>query len=119
MGNISPELQERGKRCVCKMCGMPLKPKLIIYDRYGGHGVELYCENCQKIEYGTEPLIYSLARNFIDYFEFNYFPDMEENKRCQMLNVAKICDIFAWVFEEIGVLDENGIKETAIKTAQS
>lgn len=110
-GNIGPELTSRAERCCCKMCGSPIKPKLIIYDRYGGHGVELYCEKCQKIEYGTEPLIFQLAQDFIDSFEFNYFPEMEENERCEQLNVSKMCDIFSWVFEEIGLLEETGINK--------
>jgi len=108
-GNIGPELQKRAERCCCKMCGAQIKPKLVIYDRYGGHGVELYCDQCGKIEYGTEPEIYRLARDFVDEFEFNYFPDMEENKRCEQLNVAKLCEIFSWLFEEIHLLKEDGV----------
>ena len=111
MGNLSPEMYKRVERCCCKMCGSPIKPQVIVYDRYGGHGIELYCEKCQRIEYGTEPAIYALARDFIDTFEFNYFPDMEENLRTEQLNVAKMCEIFAWVFEEVGMLDENGFKK--------
>ena len=109
MGNISPELKERAERCCCKMCGKPIAPKLIIYDRYGGHGVELFCSECQKIEYGTEPSIYQLAKEFIDEFEFNYFPDMEENDRCEKLNAAKLCEIFSWLFERLGYLQEDGL----------
>lgn len=111
MGNLSPDMHRRMEQCCCRMCGSPIQPKLIVYDRYGGHGIELYCEKCQKIEYGTEPEIYNLARDFVDSFEFNYFPDMEENRRSEQLNVAKICEIFAWLLEEIGLLGENGIKK--------
>lgn len=114
MGNLSPEVYKRIERCRCKMCGSPLQAKLIIYDRYGGHGQELYCDKCQKIEYGTEPEIYRLARDFVDEFEFNYFTDMEENKRCEQLNVAKLCDIISWVFEEIGLLGEDGIEKNKV-----
>ena len=109
MGNLAPELYERVERCCCKMCGSPIKPQVIVYDRYGGHGIELYCETCQRIEYGTEPDIYALAKDFVDSFEFNYFPDMEENKYCEQLNVAKICEMFSWVLGELHLLDEHGI----------
>lgn len=109
MGNISPKLQARAERCCCKMCGTPLQPKLIIYDRYGGHGVELYCSQCNKIEYGTEPEIYQLAKEFVEEFEFNYFPDIEEGVWCDQLNAAKLCELFGWLFERMGALDENGI----------
>lgn len=111
MGNISPELQVRANRCCCKMCGQPIHPKLIIYDRYGGHGVELYCDGCKKIEYGTEPGIYQLAKEFIEEFEFNYFPDMEEDKRCERLNTAKLGEIFAWLFERMAFLDDEGLAD--------
>lgn len=111
MSNISSDLKERAERCCCRRCGSPLKPQLIVYDRYGGHGIELYCEKCKKIEYGTEREIFELAEKFISGFEFNYFQDMEENNYCEKLNIAKICDILAWAFEEIGLLDGNGIKQ--------
>ena len=42
------ELLERKKHCVCKQCGGELETALIIYNKYGGAGEELYCPNCQK-----------------------------------------------------------------------
>lgn len=118
-GNIGPELIRRAERCCCKMCGAPIKPKLVLYDRYGGHGVELYCEHCQKIEYGTEPEIFQLAQKFIETFEFNYFPEMEENERCEQLNVAKMCDIISWIFEEIDLLDDTGVNLNVKKRSEN
>lgn len=115
MGNISPDLQERANRCVCRMCGKPIHPKLIIFDRYGGHGVELYCDVCKKIEYGTELEIYQLAKEFVDEFEFNYFQDMEEDKRCEQLNILKIGEIFSWLFSRLNYLGDNGLSETVKK----
>ena len=103
------ELEEREQRCVCKLCGGPLKRKMIVFDRYGGHGMELYCDRCQKIEYGTEPEIYALANRFIEQTQFNYYLDMHEDRRSEMLNISKICEIFSWLFREIDMLDENGV----------
>lgn len=105
-------IYNRASRCVCKQCGQPLTPSTIIYNKYGGEGLDLYCPNCQMIEYGTEKEIYALAAKFIDKFEFNYYLDMEENGRNERLNIAKICEIVGWVFKNIGLLDKNGLKET-------
>ncbi|MBR2009171.1 MAG: hypothetical protein IJ936_03490 [Peptococcaceae bacterium] len=103
------EMEEREQRCVCKMCGGPLKQKMIVFDRYGGHGMELYCEHCQKVEYGTEPEIYALANRFVEQTQFNYYLDMQEDRRSEMLNISKICEIFSWFLREIDLLDGEGI----------
>lgn len=94
------EIQERAECCVCKFCGGSLTPKFIIFNKYGGQGMECFCENCQRIEYGVEPEIYRLAEYFVDNFEFNYYLDMEENETSFQLNVAKICEILSWAFRE-------------------
>lgn len=109
------ELEEREQRCVCKLCGGSLKQKMVVFDHYGGHGIELYCERCQKIEFGTEPEIYTLANRFIEQTQFNYYLDMQEDRRSEMLNISKICEIFSWLFREIGFLDENGLQINLVK----
>lgn len=93
-------LQERQKHCVCRMCGGPLVMKLIIYNQYGGQGLDLYCPRCLRLEIGTEPEIYSLAKQFVDKYEFNYYVEMLENERQYQLNISKICDIAAWLLQE-------------------
>lgn len=100
---------ERAERCVCKSCGGKLEPKIIIYNKYGGSGLELYCPACQKIEYGTEPDIYRLARNFVYNVEFDYFTEMEQDERNLQLNVAKMCEILNWHFHKLGILDGKGL----------
>lgn len=90
------EMEERANRCVCKYCGHPLTQKFIIFNKYGGQGLELFCENCQRIEYGVEPEIYALAEHYVEDFGFNYYLDMEENEQSFQLNVAKICEILSW-----------------------
>lgn len=94
-------LKEREKCCVCKMCGGPLELRLIIHNQYGGQGLDLYCPACDRLEYGTEPYIYDIAKKFVDRFEFNYYTDMEENTRNYQLNIGKICDIAAWILKEM------------------
>lgn len=107
--NRIEDLMNRSERCCCKQCGGPLELKIIVYNKYGGSGAELYCSHCQKIEYGTEPAIYKAAKDFVDRVGFNHFVDLEENERTYMLNVAKVCEILAWGTKYWGILDKNGI----------
>jgi hypothetical protein len=104
-------LQERRERCICKLCGGKLEIRLIIYNQYGGQGVDLYCPTCQKVEYGIEPEIYAWAKEFVEKFEFNYYLDMEENQRNHQLNIGKVCEIGAWLFKNAGLLNEEGLKK--------
>ena len=83
-------------------------------NKYGGSGLELYCPNCQKIEYGTEPEIYNLASEFVETVEFDYFPDMDDEDRHQKLNVAKVCDILGWIYRRTSVLDETGLHKDSL-----
>jgi len=107
---MKPEkIIERSQRCVCRSCGSTLEPKVMIYNKYGGHGLELVCPNCSKIEYGTEPEIYKLARDFVYNVEFDYFPDMEPDEKNLKLNVAKVCEILSWHFRKLGILDAKGL----------
>lgn len=105
---------ERQKRCVCKMCGSKLEIRMIIYNQYGGQGLDLYCPNCKQIDFGVEPEIYALAESFVDDFEFNYYTDMVEDKRNRGLNIGKVCDISVWLLKKWGLLDENGIKQDSL-----
>ena len=105
-------LTARSKRCVCKKCGGPLTTSLMIYDIYGGSGVELYCPKCQQSEFGVEPEIYEMAQYYVENFQFNYFLDMEENDLNEQLNIAKIADMLSWVLKNLGLLDGNGLIET-------
>ena len=102
-------IRERAERCVCKMCGGPLEPKIIIYNKYGGSGVELYCPNCHKIEYGTEPEIYKLAKDYVEHVEYDYFTEMEEDQRHKQLNVSKVCETLSWAMKRLGVMDRAGV----------
>lgn len=104
----------RAKHCVCKQCGTRLEAKRMVYNKYGGSGMELYCPNCRKIEYGTEPEIYRLAQDFVDEVEFDYFVEMEEGIRRDRLNVAKVCEILNWIYKKTGVLTSAGLRRDAV-----
>ena len=104
-------LEERAKRCVCKSCGGELKPSLVIYDIFGGAGVELVCPKCDKKEFGIEPEIYKYAEYYVQNFQFNYFYDMEENELNEQMNISKVADMMAWLLKKLGLLDNNGLKQ--------
>ena len=55
-------LRTRTKRCRCKYCGGRLRLKQIVYNDTIEPRIEIFCENCQRIEYGVEPEIYELAK---------------------------------------------------------
>ena len=82
--NRMEDLISRSERCCCKQCGGKLEIRIVVYNKYGGSGAELYCDHCQKIEYGTEPEIYRAAKDFVDRLGFNHFVDLEENERTYM-----------------------------------
>ena len=102
------EMIARSERCVCKQFGGQLEIRIIVYNKYGGSGAELYCPHCQKIEYGTEPEIYRAAKDFVDCTGFNHFVDLEETERTYLLNVAKVGEILSWGTKYWGLTDKNG-----------
>lgn len=103
------ELKKRAERCCCKQCGGKLEIRLITYDQYGGAGEELFCPNCQRIEYGTEVEIYQAAEEMVDQMGFNYFPELEENERSRRLNIAKVCEILAWFCKKKNLINDQGV----------
>ena len=99
---------ERSKRCVCKSCGGPLEAKIIIYNKYGGSGLELYCPSCGKIEYGTEPEIFQAAKYYVSELKFDYYSDLDDSYRKQKMNIAKACEIMQWCCRNLGTVTEDG-----------
>ena len=101
-------LQQRAQHCCCRYCGEPLTVRMVIYNKYGGAGAELFCGSCMRIEFGTAPEIYQTAKNFIDAVDFNYFPELEDNEVTYRLNVAKVCDLLGYCCKDWGLLDDGG-----------
>ncbi len=111
-------LLERSKRCVCKHCGSALEVRMVIFCQYGGQGLELYCPACERLEYGIDPEVYQLAKEFVENYEFNYYLDMAEGERNKQLNIAKVGEIIGWLLNRLALYDENGLqKELIIKSA--
>lgn len=107
-------VRRRARRCVCRQCGTSLESKVVIYNHYGGSGLELYCPHCHKIEYGTEPEIYKLAYDFVNAVDFDYFIEMEEGPRREALNVAKVCEMLGWIYRTTGILTSGGIQRDRV-----
>ena len=102
------ELKARTKRCCCKFCGGELEVKRIIYSEYENARIEIFCKNCERVEYGVEKEIYQSAEFFVDEMEFNHYPDLDDNQRRKQMNVAKVCEIMAWENRNMGFIDANG-----------
>lgn len=101
-------LKARAKRCVCKYCGGRLELRRIAFSDYGEARSELYCPHCGRIEFGTEPEIYAGAAYFVDHFNFNHYPGLDDNEKTRRMNIAKVCDIMAWNDKNLGLLSEDG-----------
>lgn len=103
-------LKIRTKNCCCRYCGGDLKLRRILYGQVEKGRIEIFCSDCDRIEYGTNREIYQIARYFVDEFDFNHFPDNDATPKTYQMNVAKVCDILAWGCRHLGILDEAGFK---------
>lgn len=101
-------LKERTKRCVCKYCGGALRLRRIIFSDFEDARVEIFCERCDRIEYGCEPEIYRNARYFVEELDFSCYPDLEANERTRRMNIAKVCEIMIWGDQHLGFLVDEG-----------
>lgn len=72
--------------------------------------LEIFCENCDKIEYGVEPEIYHSAQYAVDILGFNAYQDRADNEQRRRLNIAKVCELLFWHDRELGILDQYGYK---------
>lgn len=101
-------LRKRKKRCCCKFCGGELSLKRIVFSNFEDAKVELYCGHCDRVEFGIEPEIYRSAESFVDQLQYNCYPDMDDNAVRRQMNVAKVCEIMAWGYKHLGIIDQHG-----------
>lgn len=101
-------LKERSKRCVCKYCGGQLNLRRIIFSDFEEARIEIFCNNCDRIEFGCEKEIYRNAKYFVDELHFNCFPDLQKNEQTRKMNIAKVCEIMQWGDKNLGLLDNHG-----------
>lgn len=101
-------LKKRSKRCVCKYCGGQLKLRRIIFSHYEDARIEIFCNECDRIEFGVEPEIYQSAKFFCENSRFNCYPDLDDSERTKQMNIAKVCEIMAWQDQNFGFLTPEG-----------
>ena len=101
-------LKERSARCVCKYCGGQLRVRQIIFTEYEEARIELFCKDCDRIEFGVEPEIYTNAQYFVEETGFNCYPDLDDNEKTKQMTIAKVCEIMTWENQNIGILTPEG-----------
>lgn len=101
-------LRERAKRCVCKYCGGRLRLKELSFSEFDDARTEIFCRDCDRIEFGVEPHIYESAQYFVDQTGFDCFPDLDDTVATHAMNVAKVCEILEWQDKMLGFLNEDG-----------
>ena len=102
------DLKWRVKNCRCRYCGSPLKVRRILYGNNPEGRIEIFCTECDRIEYGVEPEIYAAAKYFVEEFDFNIFPNNDDSEKTKQMNIAKVCDIIAWGCKNMGILTAKG-----------
>lgn len=101
-------LKKRTKRCVCKYCGGRLKLRRIIFSDYEDARIEIFCNDCERIEFGAEQEIYASAKFFVENSRFNCYPDLDDNENTKQMTIAKVCEIMAWENQNLGMLTPQG-----------
>lgn len=109
-------LKARAKRCVCKYCGSRLRLKQLNFSEHDGARIEIFCKNCDRIEFGVEQEIYESAKYFVEQMDFNYYPDLDDTEQTKRMNIAKVCEIMAWQDKMLGFLAKNGFVVPVKKT---
>ncbi len=104
------ELKIRTKNCCCRYCGGKLSLRRILYGPANSGRVEIFCDDCNRIEYGVNQEIYEIAKYYVDEFEFNHYPDNDDSAKTYQMNVAKICDIISWGCKNLDILEYDGFK---------
>lgn len=101
-------LKGRTKRCVCKYCGGKLKLRRVIFSDYEDACVEIFCTDCERMEFGIEKVIYDSAKFFVENSKFSCYPDMDDNAIAKQMTIAKVAEIMAWENQNLGFLSNQG-----------
>lgn len=102
------KLQVRADRCKCRYCGNTLTLRKITYAAYDEAKIELYCEHCDRIESGVEPELYKLAEYYVDAIKYDHYPNLDDSINKRRMNIAVVCDILNWGFQNSGLLSQDG-----------
>lgn len=101
-------LKDRVGRCVCRYCGGPLSLRQIDFNDFEDARIEIFCDACDRIEFGVEPEIYTSAAYYVDEFHVNPFKDLGDNVLSRKTSIAAICDILSWGLQHLGYLEQKG-----------
>ena len=101
-------LKQRSQRCVCKYCGGALRVRQIVFTEYEDARIELFCKDCDRIEFGVEPEIYENAKFYVEETGFNCFAELDDSDKTRQMTIAKISEILTWENQNIGILTPEG-----------
>lgn len=102
------ELKGRAKRCCCTFCGSNLVLRRITTGREDAGRIEIFCPNCDRIEFGAEKEIYQVAKYYVNTLKFDYYPELDDSERKRRMNCAKACEVILWGCKNLGLLNKNG-----------
>lgn len=111
---LPEEIIARSETCVCRYCGGALEPALIVYNKYGGHGIELFCKACHKTDKGVEKEIYAWAKDFVVSSGFDYFTE-DDSLDKQGKNIAKVCEMLVWCSHKNLENGENPLRKALLE----
>lgn len=110
MENRMEILKKRKRHCVCRFCGNKLELKRMLFHDIDEARTEIFCYQCERIEYGTEREIYEVARCFVEEFAFDFHMGEGNKEKNKRYTIAKICDILGWGLRKMGYLDAEGFR---------
>lgn len=105
-------LKTRTDRCVCRYCGSPLSLCKITYAAYDEAKVDIFCDHCNRLEFGVEPEVYHIAEYYVDEIHYDHYPELDASERKRRMNIAVICDILTWGYKSVGLLEQDGFTVT-------
>lgn len=111
-------LKKRTKHCCCKYCGGQLVLRRIVFSDFEDARIEIFCAQCDRIEYGIEKEIYNSSQDFIDNLQVNFFEELDDNEQRHHMNIARVCEIMAWGLRELGFMTEQGFNVAVNMTNQ-
>ena len=101
-------LNERVKRCVCKSCGGKLSLRMLDFDEFEKTRIDIFCDNCDRLEFGIEPEIYQAALYYVQEYALNLYPDTGNTALSKKATVAKAAEMMSWVLKSLGYLSKDG-----------
>ena len=100
------QLKARTKSCCCSFCGGELSVKRVLLQTSPDWRIELYCDTCEKIEYGVPQALFDSAKAAVERLGFNYYPEMEAGATRTQMNISKLATLTSWQLRYAGLDDD-------------